>query len=307
MLPILFRIDLPWGGQLPVYSYGLMILVGFLSAYLLISKLARGTSVKMGHVFDAGFLAVVVGFIGAKISYFMHNADYFQFIMSDPIGNIAYLSGGLDFFGGLILGVPTVYFFLRFKGYRAWSVGDLIVPGLALAHAFGRIGCFLNGCCYGFACKSCGLQFSDESAVYYDQLESGLIPPSAVESLPVFPSQLLEASLLFILCGILAYLFSRRKFAGQVVGTYLVAYGVIRFCVQLTRADEAVEIFGPFKIWHLVAFGVFVSGAVLYTWLRRKSCEPDHFLRDGRQDTSEDTEQQAAPTEKDQSSQVQNG
>ncbi len=278
MLPTLVELDLPFGIKLPIYSYGLMMLVGFLAAYLLASRLAKGTGIKNGDIFDAGFVAIIAGIVGAKISYFMHSPDYFRFYMSDPIKNLAYLSGGLDFFGGLIAAVPAVLIYLLLKGYRPLAFGDIAVAGIAVGHAFGRIGCFLNGCCYGFQSDSSGLAFPSGSAVYFDHLDAGMISSYAIKSLPVFPSQLLESGLLFLLTLLLVGVFKSRKFAGRNLALYLMCYGIIRFVVQFTRADEAIQV-GPLTIWHVVALGVVLSGVALYFVAWKSGYAPSEFLR----------------------------
>jgi phosphatidylglycerol:prolipoprotein diacylglycerol transferase len=278
MLPKLIEISLPFGIKVPIYSYGLLMLAGFLAAYLLASRLARGTNIKNSDIFDAGFVAIIAGLIGAKISYFLHSPDYFAFFISDPIGNIGYLSGGLDFFGGLIAAIPSVFLFLRAKGYEPIAFGDMIAPAIAIGHAFGRLGCFMNGCCYGVRCESCGLEFAQGSAVWYDQIADGIIGSYAIRSAAVFPSQLMELSLLVILAIVLTIMFRRRRFAGQNLAIYLASYGVIRFAVQFTRADEAIQI-GPLTIWHVVALGVMTAGVVTYLVWRKRAKDPCAFRR----------------------------
>ncbi len=274
MLPKLIDLHLPFGVVLPIYSYGLMILVGFGAAFLLVSSLARRYGVRPGLVFDIGIVAVASGFLGAKISFFLTNLHLFSYFLEDPVHRFGLITGGFDFFGGLILAVPSVYWFLRRKGFEPFSFGDVLAPGIALAHAFGRIGCFLNGCCYGFRCDSFGVSFPRGSAVYFDQLSAGDLPAGATASLPVFPTQLFESALLFLLTLALLFLFYRRSFAGQGIAFYLVAYGLIRFGLQFTRADEAIHI-GPFTIWHLIALLVTGFGVWLYFAFKRRNRPPD--------------------------------
>lgn len=281
MLPKIFDLHLPFGIVLPIYSYGVLILIGLFAAFFVVGRLASKHGLSYSLIADIGMVAVISGFLGAKVSFFINNPDVFKifidsFSISIPTA-ISYLSGGFDFLGGFVLAVPCVYLFLYSKKMLPFTVGDLIAPGLALAHSFGRIGCFMNGCCYGFRTE-CGVRFSSESAVYYDQIEQGLIESYELQSLAVFPTQLLEAGLLLVLAVVLVFSFIHRKFAGETICIYIAAYGMIRFALQFTRDDGGVS-FGVLSIWHLFALAVFAFGVAAFVVLKRKNGDPLRFYR----------------------------
>ena len=253
-----------------------LLLVGFLAGYVLVSRLAKKYDIPSEHIFDAGFVAIIFGFIGAKISFFLTNIDFLLEFLQDPIGHFASLSGGFDFLGGIALAVPSVYVYLKRKGYRPFTFGDIVAPGISLAHAFGRLGCFMNGCCYGFRTETFGLRYAVDSAVFNDQVAEGLIRPSALHSLPVFPSHLVESGFLFFLTWLLVKLLKKRKFAGQTIATYFILYALFRFLNQFTRADEALGV-GIFTIWHLLSATMFIAGLALYWYLRKLNSPPLAF------------------------------
>ena len=234
---------------------------------------------KNGDIFDAGFVAVLSGFTGAKISYFLHNMDYFKPFIEHPLDNLSYLSGGLDFLGGLIAAIPCVYLYLWLKKYRPVSVGDIVAPCIAFAHFFGRLGCFMNGCCYGVRSEPLGMCFSVDSPVYHDQVATGALRGVELESLPVVPTQLIEAGLLLILVFVLYKRFFKRRFAGQILALYLMGYGILRFIVQFFRDDEDFSV-GFLSVWHLVAIGVFLLGITTHFVLKKKNIPPDDYKID---------------------------
>ncbi|MFA4987678.1 MAG: prolipoprotein diacylglyceryl transferase family protein [Candidatus Brocadiia bacterium] len=261
-----------FGIHIEIFYYGVLILIGYLAAFALCSRLAKRYGIRPGEIFDAGFLAIISGFAGAKVSFLLSHPDYLRFLIAHP--SLDFIFGGFDFLGGLVVGSVTVYFYLRHKKYHPFAFGDILAPGFALAHAFGRLGCFMNGCCYGFRTDDFGMCFVPESAAYIDQAAAGDIGKDALYSLPVFPTQLLEACLLFLLAAFLTRAVIHRKFAGQAFSLYLIAYGIIRFGTQFTRDDEAISL-GPLKIWHIIALAVLLTGVLLYRYFRRKAAPPD--------------------------------
>lgn len=155
-------------------------------------------------------------------------------------------AGGLTWYGGLIFGLATAAIFSRVMRWSFLRYLDTAAPAIAIGHAFGRIGCFLSGCCYGSTCSlPWAVQFPAGSDAYRTQAQDN---PGALvaqhqetgiwESLPVHPTQLYEAGLLFGIFALLWFgLRKRKRFDGEVMGWFLVLYGVARFTVELWRAD----------------------------------------------------------------------
>ena len=175
-------------------------------------------------------------------------------------------AGGMVFYGGLVFGFLALLIYTRATKLPVWKMLDLFAPGLALGLAFGRIGCFMAGCCWGDVCIEpsalahlpakvtpwqiqtvpwlshagfpLAVTFPEHAAAFEQHQRLGLISPDATRSLPVHPVQLYEATLAFLLCIFLHR--SRRDVAwnGQTLSFLLLGYGVIRFLTEIFRADN---------------------------------------------------------------------
>jgi phosphatidylglycerol:prolipoprotein diacylglycerol transferase len=135
---------------------------------------------------------------------------------------------GLVFYGGLLLAFPTVYFYLRAHHLSPWEMGDILAPAIALGQAIGRWGCFLNGCCFG--CPTTlpwGVKFPQEAPATI------IYGPVAVH-----PSQIYESLGCLAIFGVLALLLKKRRFPGQVVWSYVLLYGALRFLLEYLRGDD---------------------------------------------------------------------
>lgn len=145
MHPVLFRI---LGKE--IYSYGAMAALGLLAAILTWQWLDRREDRPPGFAADLGFWLMVSGIVGSRVTYVMANWSYYR---SAPLEIIRINQGGLIFYGGLILGATALALWARHHRLPLWHAADFAIPGLAIGHALGRIGCFLNGCCYGRRAK----------------------------------------------------------------------------------------------------------------------------------------------------------
>jgi phosphatidylglycerol:prolipoprotein diacylglycerol transferase len=137
--------------------------------------------------------------------------------------------GGIVFYGGFVGGVLGAWIYARIKKLDFWKLADLLAPSLVLAHAFGRLGCFMNGCCYG---KSCSLPWGVE-------FPAGTVAdwgPGAPLG-PVHPTQLYEAAFLFYFSFALMIIDRGKKFEGQTVASYGLIYALFRFIVEFWRGD----------------------------------------------------------------------
>jgi phosphatidylglycerol:prolipoprotein diacylglycerol transferase len=133
--------------------------------------------------------------------------------------------GGLVFYGGFIGATIAGTIYLRWKKLPLWKIADVLAPSIALGSVFGRIGCLLNGCCYGRACSApWAITFPADNPLH---------PPTT----PVHPTEIYDALLNFGLYLFLAWLFRRKKFDGQIFATYLLCYAVTRSVVEYFRGD----------------------------------------------------------------------
>ncbi len=237
MHPIIFR----WG-PLTLYSYGLMVALGFLAAMAVALRRARRTGLDPQVIQNTAFIALVAGILGARLAYVLLNWELFR---ADPMEILRLDHGGLVFYGGLAAGVAGGIVYLRARSLAILPTVDLLIPPLVLAHAIGRIGCFLNGCCYG---RPTSLPW----AVSFP-----------LEGIPRHPTQLYESGFLLLLFLVLTRLWSivcrpssidrrltndDRRTPGAVLLTYGLAYGTWRFFIEFLRADN------PIFAWGLTVF-----------------------------------------------------
>jgi len=180
--------------------------------------------------------------------------------------------GGLVYYGGLALAIPIGIMFIRRFRMPMWKVFDLAGYGIPLGLVFGRIGCFLAGCCWGKVCalnSPMGLAFPRGSPAWDLHVHEGLITRAAAHSLPVYPTQLWEA---FGCLVIFAYLYfwrrTRLRFEGQLLFLFVMDYAVLRFVIEFWRDDPRGAMFG-LSTSQLVGIPMFVAGAFMYWWRRK--------------------------------------
>ncbi len=242
MFPVICHI-----GPVPVYSYGLMLALGvFVSSHLL-ARDARRIGIAPDVIYDLVFWVVICGIIGARLFYVLLNPDIF---FGTPLEILMLQKGGLawqgSFAGGMLAGVV----FIRRHKLPLWPLLDAVAPYIALGSAIGRIGCLLNGCCYGKP-AAWGL--------YFPVWEARLVPTQAFMSL----GQLA----IFI---ILRWFQTKKTGPGRVFVAYLLLSSVERFVIEFFRADHVL--YGGLSIFQYVCVGIFIAALIVY----KKICPRIH-------------------------------
>ena len=242
MRPTLFHL----GSSLPVHSYGFLIGLGMVLGVILAVRRGRGLGIPTAATLDLTFYAIVVGLAGARLLYvIMHGSEYAGTgvprstgrLLADCTAALRFWQGGLAFLGGAVLAAVVVLLYAHRKGLRLGDVADVLAPSVSLAHVFGRLGCFLVGCCYGKPWAG-GAHFVPGSVAYDELLARHTIDASAICTIGLHPTQLYEsAGELLIFIGLLL-VWRRRKFSGAVALAYAFAYGILRFSVELFRDDQ---------------------------------------------------------------------
>ena len=277
MLPQLFKI-----GPVPINSYGLMIAIGFLVGLFLVLRTARKWGMNDKVLADAAFFVLPIGILGCRLLHIILFPSAYSW--DDPLGWIAVWRGGLVFQGGPPAGILFLWWYLPRHGVSFWRTVDAATPFLPLAHGFGRLGCFLNGCCYGKPSDApWAIAFPRiprdtslpvmGSRVYEDHLRrfSDLSPDVHLWSHPVHPTQLYEFAGLMALCGFLLLL--RKKwypYVGFQLPIYLIGYGVLRFIVEMYRGDHNPTHFLGLTDQQFFSVVFAILGVVLYFVLRRR-------------------------------------
>lgn len=231
-------------GPVTVHGYGLMIGIGFVLCVLMGMHRAKKRSLDSNAAADMALFGIVCGFLGAKLLYLIVE---FPRLLEDPLGVLG--SEGFVVYGGIIAGVLSAVLYCRIKKLVFLEYFDLLAPSISLAQGFGRIGCFLAGCCYGRETDSfIGVVFPE-----------GSFAPSGVS---LIPTQLISSAGNFIITAALILFARRRKHTGDVGALYLLLYGVGRFFVEFLRADHrgAVGILSTsqFISVFIVLFAVFM-------------------------------------------------
>ena len=345
------------GLNLPIYSYGFMIMLGFLTAIFIATRRGKQAGISSETILDIGIIIMVSGVLGARIAYlsiYPGNFNWAIFNIFDgglntpagiigwflpyafflwwrkrksssssetpakpdrPILTLAWLfvislatavliartvhlithwtdygrdafrffyiwEGGLVFYGGLTLAILSGLFYFHRKKLSVLKIADLLTPVAALGLAFGRIGCYLNGCCFGtiapdlsWAVRFPNLHeiFTYGSPAFDHHLELGRVLPTDLTSLPIHPTQLyscLAAIILFILLSLIWY---KKKKDGLVLAGLMIGYPIARFCLEFFRGDNE-RIWLGLTVSQLISAVVFAAGlGFLYYLLKKKS------------------------------------
>ena len=240
------RSDLFAIGGFKLHTYGLMMAIGFVLCYLLARRLARQTGRNPGEVDTLIMVAAVCGIIGARLVYVLQfwNEPQGQTGLSfaeAPMQIFQLWKGGLVYYGGFIAATLGIFAYglMRRTVEPVRALLDYCVVFVPLGQAFGRVGCFFHGCCFGGRTDSAlGVSFPSGSPAWSAQVREGLLSPYATHALPVWPTQLFEAAGCALLFGALWWVYKRRRGnLGLCCGLYAMAYGALRFIGECLRDD----------------------------------------------------------------------
>lgn len=217
---------------------------------------------------DLLFWIMVAGILGGRVAYILADLPYF---LRNPAEMIRVDRGGLIFYGGFIGGVIGAALFALRRRESVLDLFDFAVPSLPLAHAFGRIGCFLNGCCHGRVHDGCcSVQYPVDSLAWFHQLHGGLIDRFAARSLPVYPVQLFEAAGNLLIYAGLVFLYRRKPPRGMVAAAYLLTYPVLRLSLEFLRGDPRQRSYG-LSLAQWLSIGLLAAGLGLFVFVRHRA------------------------------------
>ncbi len=247
MFPRLFQI-----GSFSLPTYGALVAIAFLTALWLTTKFAKEHGVNSEKVVNLGVYCALVGMLGAKIMMIALDPEY-RVHPGEIFTRETLQSAGI-FYGGFIAALLFAYFYMRRQRLAVLPTADLFAPGVAIGHGIGRLGCFAAGCCWG---KPTSLPW----AVTFTSKDTTTGVPLGV---PLHPTQLYEALAEGIICLILIWRLKRGHQDGQIIGLYLLLYGMVRFAVEFLRVHDGSNPFGgPFVLEQWISLGVAVVGAWL--------------------------------------------
>ena len=262
-------------GPFTLRAFGLCMALGFLLGWQAAVWLCRRTGQNADQLTTLLTWLMVSAIFGARTAYVLEHwsAEF----AGNPLAILRVDQGGLMFYGGLLAAAAVLLIYARTHRQALFEITDLVLAVVPMGHAFGRLGCFMHGCCYGKLTTSCiGVAFPKDSPAWWEQASATppLIAQAALKSLPVIPTQLLESAANFVLFAVLFRLYPRyRKQRGFITGCYLVCYAGLRFCIEFLRGDPRLAV-GPFSISQAISFGVLVGGCACLALSFRKTGAP---------------------------------
>lgn len=210
-----------------------MLALAFIVASFLAAGRAKREGIQPDVIFNFCFLVFLFGIIGARLFYVIENLNYY---LKRPLEMAMLWYGGLSWYGGLAAGAIAAFLYLKKKRLPGLKIVDLIIPFIALGQAIGRIGCLLNGCCFGR---------SSDFGFYFMAHHTTLVP-----------IQLYSSVILVLIYIILRFLQERPHRAGQIFLAYLFLYSLSRFFIEFWRADNP-KIFLGLSLFQIISFSIF--------------------------------------------------
>jgi phosphatidylglycerol---prolipoprotein diacylglyceryl transferase len=249
-------------GPFTIYSYGAMLALAFVVGTFLAAYRAQKSGLDKNKIIDLIFYILVASLLGARSMYVAVNWNYYSLHLPEAF---KIWEGGLVLYGGVILAFIVSVWFIKKNSLPLGRVLDILAPSVALGIAIGRLGCFLNGCCWGKISYKWGMTFParNEPPVFAQQVFDGLIPKDALCSLPVIPAQLYES--LACLAIFLGLLLTRKykRFDGFLFWLFILAYSAFRFAIEYFRYYDANFIWGALTVSQVTSIALFLLALII--------------------------------------------
>lgn len=270
MRPLLLEL-----GGLKFHAYPSMLALAFLVCTLSAARDGERLAKPVFIPPQGAVWGLLGALFGAKVFWIIQYQEFKNlwraFLLWEP---------GLVFYGGLIGGVVGVTTYLYFTDNIDLRIADVLAPYVALGEGITRVGCFLNGCCWGSVCEvPWGVVFPKGSHAHGDHLRDGLISSSAVGSLPVHPTQLYMTAGLVLSFFIMRYCLKRSPFTFAIALQYMFLYGIVRFIVEIYRGDSAYSVYGM-TVSQTLSLALFIGSTTAFLIViairrRRSNIPPD--------------------------------
>lgn len=241
-------------GPVTIHGYGLMIGIGIVLALIAGTYLAKKKGIDADELFNLTTISVIGGFACAKVLFCIVEWDSF---VKNPLGTLG--SSGFVVYGGIIGGILLCALYCKMKKLPFWKYFDTVLPAVAIAQGFGRIGCFLAGCCYGRETDSfVGIAFHNSK-----------FAPNDVK---LIPTQLFSSAGCFIMAAVL-FAYSRKERKDARTGAlYLIMYSIGRSVIEYFRNDYRGAI-GILSTSQFISIFILIAGIILFV-------KPDILFKD---------------------------
>lgn len=241
MKPVLFELF-----GVPIYGYGTMIAIGIISAVLLVTYRGKKRGYDEDSILNMSIIAVISGVLGGKLLYIITEIKSY---IDDPKQFLDF-GNGFVIYGAIICGGLGVYIYAKRKKWDVLKVLDLTIPSIPLAQGFGRIGCFLAGCCFGAPVKnpSWGVIFKNSQI--------------APNNIPIYPTQIYSSIFDFCLAAFLLYYSKKERKKGSIFSIYIIIYSIGRFFIEFVRDDPRGNV-GALSTSQFISIFTLILGIVL--------------------------------------------
>ena len=203
-------------GFLKIYSWGFMVAIAFIIATILAAREAKRKGISPEKIYSLVTYIIIGAIIGSRVGYLLFNPSN----LTNFLDIFKFWEGGLSFHGGFIGGLLFGFLYIKKNNLNFWKIADVIAPSIPIAHAIGRIGCFLRGCCYG--------------------IETTL--PWGIQHLGEIrhPTQIYSSIALFLIFIFLSKQKYKKSFNGSLFLTYIIIYGIFRFLIEFIRVEPRI-------------------------------------------------------------------
>ncbi len=263
MRPILFAIP---GLGYQVHAFSVMLVLGAAAGVYLTVWRARRVGINPDTVYELAVWVLSGGFLGARLYYLAQHPETVHSILDV----FKVWQGGIVFYGCIMGGLVGTLIYWTRHPFPFLAMADAVAPALAIGITLGRVGCFLNGCCFGSVCDAqapWAVTFPAGSLPWLRHVDAGWISADAARSLPVHPKQLYAAGSGLVLLVMTTLFYRHRRRDGEVMALLMVGYPVTRFLMEFARGDATGWHFG-LTVSQYISLGLFAAGLIVWRALQ---------------------------------------
>ena len=244
-------------GDFTLYAYGLMIMIGAIAGFFYLRRAAhRELGADPDKIQMLAVWVIFAAFVGGKLFFYFEKPSFY---FSPPSNMLVNFRTGFVFYGSLLFAFPVAFWYFKREKWPVWPMLDLLAITATIVHAFGRMGCFLAGCCYGVPTNQpWGATFTHPQS-------------KAPLNEPLHPTQLYSVFLITSIFGVLTLLKRHKRFEGQLFFLYIILYAAGRAVIEIFRGDLR----RGFVIYNWLSHSQFISLLLIavvgwFYWRRSK-------------------------------------